>query len=60
MTREELEETNRKLRKQIHACNEQIKDYERRIAANIMVKQNLTAQINANTEKFIQLGKDKN
>ena len=57
MTRKDLEEKNRQLRQQINACNQQIKDYERRIEANRLVKINLNNQINANTEKFIELGK---
>jgi uncharacterized protein involved in exopolysaccharide biosynthesis len=57
MTRQDIEAANKQLRQQCYACTQQIKDYQQRIEANRAVLIHLKNQINANTEKFIELGK---
>ena len=55
--RNDIEAENKKLRKYMHTCRQQIKDYEQRIQAIRFAMQKTRQQIADNNDKFFELGK---
>lgn len=58
--RKSIQAKNRKLRTDINSCNSKIRQLYKRIEMERWDIQRLKNEINSNTEKFIELGKQLN